>query len=183
MDSDTTSRKGTQEKILKDLEARKIDILIGTQMVTKGHDFPFITLVGVISADTALNMPDFRIRRKNFSTDNSSRRARRPWRNAWQSYYPDFNTDHYALRPTQNHDYKSFYTEETEFRKVLQYPPFGRIINLRFSSLKKDVLIEEAQQLGQVARKLGARAGNIAEIIGPADSLCPKSEGVSAGRC
>jgi len=67
MDSDTTSRRGTQEKILQALEDRKIDILIGTQMITKGHDFPFITLVGVIAADTSLNMPDFRAAEKPFN--------------------------------------------------------------------------------------------------------------------
>ena len=177
MDSDTTSRKGTQEKILQALEQRKIDILIGTQMITKGHDFPFITLVGVISADTALNMPDFRAAERTFQliTQVAGRGGRgdKPGKVIIQT----FNPDHYALRHAQNHDYKSFYAEEIDYRQALQYPPFGRIINLRLSSINKEVLIEEAQHLGKLAKKLSARHGNIAEIIGPAESPLAKIRG------
>jgi primosomal protein N' (replication factor Y) len=177
MDSDTTSRKGTQEKILQALEMRQIDILIGTQMITKGHDFPFITLVGVISADTALNMPDFRAAERTFQliTQVAGRggRGEAPGKVIIQT----FNPQHYALRHAQNHDYKSFYTEEIDFRKALQYPPFGRIINLRLSSIMKDALIEEANLLGKLAKKLSARHGNIAEIIGPAESPLAKIRG------
>ena len=177
MDSDTTSQKGAQEKILKALEARKIDILIGTQMITKGHDFPFITLVGVISADTSLNMPDFRASEKTFQliTQVAGRggRGNSPGKVIIQT----FNPEHYALKHAQNHDYKSFYTEEIEFREALQYPPFGRIINLRLSSTNKDVLIEEAHRLGKLAKKVSARHGNIAEIIGPAESPLAKIRG------
>jgi primosomal protein N' (replication factor Y) (superfamily II helicase) len=177
MDSDTTSRKGTHDKILHELEQRKIDILIGTQMITKGHDFPFITLVGVISADTALNMPDFRAAERTFQliTQVAGRGGRgdTPGKVIIQT----FNPDHYSLRHAQNHDYKSFYAEEIDFREALQYPPFGRIINLRFSSINKDALIEEAQLLGKMAKKLSARHGNIAEIIGPAESPLAKIRG------
>ena len=92
MDSDTTSRKGTQEKILQALEMREIDILIGTQMITKGHDFPFITLVGVISADTSLNMPDFRAAERTFQliTQVAGRGGRGEY--SGQSNYPDFQS-------------------------------------------------------------------------------------------
>ena len=177
MDSDTTSRKGTQEKIFRALEMREIDILIGTQMITKGHDFPFITLVGVISADTSLNMPDFRAGEKTFQliTQVAGRggRGNTPGRVIIQT----FNPQHYALKHAQNHDYKAFYEEEIEFRSALQYPPFGRIINLRLSSIKKDELIEEAQRLGKLAKKLSARQGNTAEIIGPAESPLAKIRG------
>jgi primosomal protein N' (replication factor Y) len=177
MDSDTTSQKGSQEKILKALEARKIDILIGTQMITKGHDFPFITLVGVISADTSLNMPDFRAAEKTFQliTQVAGRGGRGDY--PGKVIIQTFNPEHYALKHAQNHDYKSFYTEEIEFREALQYPPFGRIINLRLSSIKKDSLIEEAHRLGKMAKKLSARQGNIAEIIGPAESPLAKIRG------
>jgi len=177
MDSDTTFQKGSQEKILKALEARKIDILIGTQMITKGHDFPFITLVGVISADTSLNMPDFRAAEKTFQliTQVAGRGGRGDY--PGKVIIQTFNPEHYALKHAQNHDYKSFYTEEIEFREALQYPPFGRIINLRLSSIKKDSLIEEAHRLGKMAKKLSARQGNIAEIIGPAESPLAKIRG------
>jgi primosomal protein N' (replication factor Y) (superfamily II helicase) len=177
MDSDTTSRKGTQEKILQALEMRQIDILIGTQMITKGHDFPFITLVGVISADTALNMPDFRAAERTFQliTQVAGRGGR--GEASGKVIIQTFNPDHYALRHAQNHDYKSFYAEEIDFRKALQYPPFGRIINLRLSSIMKDALIEEAHLLGKLSKKLSARHGNIAEIIGPAESPLAKIRG------
>ena len=177
MDSDTTSRKGTQDKILRALEQREIDILIGTQMITKGHDFPFITLVGVISADTALNMPDFRAAEKTFQmiTQVAGRGGR--GENPGKVIIQTFNPDHYSLIHAQNHDYKSFYAEEIVFRQTLQYPPFGRIINLRFSSINKNALIEEAQILGKMAKKLSARHGNIAEIIGPAESPLAKIRG------
>jgi len=177
MDSDTTTRKGSQDKILQALEKREIDILIGTQMITKGHDFPFITLVGVVSADTSLNMPDFRAAERTFQliTQVAGRggRGSAPGRVIIQT----FNPDHYALRHAQNHDYKSFYREEIKFRLDLQYPPFGRIINLRLSSIKKDVLIEEAKRLGKLAKKLGAGYGNTVEIIGPAESPLSKLRG------
>ena len=177
MDSDTTSRKGTQEKILRALEAREIDILIGTQMITKGHDFPFITLVGVISADTSLNMPDFRAAERTFQliTQVAGRGGR--GNTPGEVIIQTFNPDHYALKHAQNHDYKAFYEEEIDFRKALQYPPFGRIINLRLSSIKKDALIEEARLLGKSAKKLSALKGNIAEIIGPAESPLAKIRG------
>jgi primosomal protein N' (replication factor Y) len=177
MDSDTTSRKGSQEKILQALEQRKVDILIGTQMITKGHDFPFITLVGVISADTSLNMPDFRAAEKTFQliTQVAGRggRGNTPGKVIIQT----FNPRHYALQHAQNHNYKAFYDEEIDFRKALQYPPFGRIINLRLSSVNKDALIEEAHRLSKMAKKMNARNGNTAEIIGPAESPLAKIRG------
>ncbi|KUG22567.1 helicase pria essential for oric/dnaa-independent dna replication [hydrocarbon metagenome] len=177
MDSDTTSKKGTQEKILQALEQRKIDILIGTQMITKGHDFPFITLVGVISADTSLNMPDFRAAEKTFQliTQVAGRGGRgdTPGKVIIQT----FNPEHYALKHAQNHDYKTFYEEEIESRKALRYPPLSRIINLRLSSVKKDLLMEEAHRLGKLAKKLNAQHGNTAEIIGPAESPLTKIRG------
>ena len=138
MDSDTTSKKGSQEEILRELQEKKIDILVGTQMITKGHDFPFITLVGVIAADTSLNMPDFRAAEKTFQmltqVAGRSGRGNTPGKVIIQT----FNPQHYALKHAQNHAYKSFYTEEIDNRKALQYPPFGRIINIRLSSTDKE---------------------------------------------
>jgi primosomal protein N' (replication factor Y) len=178
MDSDTTARKGAQEKILSALEKKEIDILIGTQMITKGHDFPFITLVGVISADTSLNIPDFRASERTFQmlTQVAGRGGRgdAPGRVIIQT----FNPEHYALKHAQNHDYKSFYAEEIGFRQSLQYPPFGRIINVRLSSIKKETLVEQAKLIGKQARKLAARlGGNATEIIGPAESPLAKIRG------
>ncbi len=177
MDSDTTALRGTQEKILQAMEQRKVDILIGTQMITKGHDFPFITLVGVISADTSLNMPDFRAAEKTFQliTQVAGRGGRGDA--SGKVIIQTFNPQHYALKHAQNHDYKAFYEEEIDFRKALQYPPFGRIINMRLSSVKKDTLTKEAHRLGKMAKKLSAHFGNTVEIIGPAESPLAKIRG------
>jgi len=177
MDSDTTSRRGAQEKILQALEQRKIDILIGTQMITKGHDFPSITLVGVVSADTSLNMPDFRAAEKTFQlltqVAGRSGRGDSPGKVIIQT----FNPEHYALRHARTHDYKSFYREEIQFREALRYPPFGRIINLRLSSVNQEALTHQAKQLGQFARKLSERQKGRVEIIGPAEAPLSKIRG------
>ncbi|MRR16308.1 MAG: primosomal protein N' [Deltaproteobacteria bacterium] len=177
MDSDTTARKGAQERILAGLAQKDIDILVGTQMITKGHDFPAITLVGVISADTALNMPDFRAAEKTFQmlTQVAGRggRGSAPGRVIIQT----FNPEHYALKHARRHDYQSFYEEEIEFRKALAYPPYSRIINLRLSSANMNVLSRTAEELGQDAKALSARRGGAIEIIGPAPSPLSKIRG------
>jgi primosomal protein N' (replication factor Y) len=133
--------------------------------------------VGVIAADTSLNMPDFRAAEKTFQliTQVAGRGGRgdAPGKVIIQT----FNPRHYALKHAQNHDYQAFYEEEIDFRKALQYPPFSRIINLRLSSIKKDALVEEAHILGKLAKKISARNGNVAEIIGPAESPLPKIRG------
>ena len=177
MDSDTTARRGSQEKILAALERREIDILVGTQMVTKGHDFPSITLVGVISADTSLNIPDFRAAEKTFQmlTQVAGRGGR--GKAAGRVIIQTFNPRHYALRHTRGHNYLSFYEEEIEFRKALKYPPFGQIINLRLSSAKQTALDETARELGRDARALCAGHENIVEIVGPAESPLSKIRG------
>jgi primosomal protein N' (replication factor Y) len=177
MDSDTTKTRGSQEKILQKLGQRDIDILVGTQMITKGHDFPFITLVGVISADTSLNMPDFCAGERTFQqlTQVAGRggRGSTPGRVIIQT----FNPQHYALKHVRNHDYKYFYAEEIEFRKEFKYPPFGRLINLRLSATKKEILCDQAQQMGKMAKRLSAQSGNDVEIIGPAESPVAKIKG------
>ncbi|MEQ8164428.1 MAG: primosomal protein N', partial [Smithellaceae bacterium] len=165
MDSDTTQTKGAQERILRKLERREIDILVGTQMITKGHDFPFITLVGVICADTSLNIPDFRSAERTFQqlTQVAGRggRGATPGKVIIQT----FNPQHFALKHVQSHDYKSFYAEEIAFRKDLGYPPFSRIINLRLSATKKETLLEQAMRLKDAAQKLCAQYGSKVEII------------------
>ncbi len=177
MDSDTTARKGVQEKILHALEQKEIDILVGTQMITKGHDFPAITLVGVISADTSLNMPDFRASEKTFQmlTQVAGRGGRGDA--TGRVIIQTFNPQHYALQHTRSHNYKSFYEEEIEFRKALKYPPYSRIISLRLSSVKQNVLVKTADELGRDARAICARSGDSVEIIGPAESPLSKIRG------
>lgn len=146
-------------------------------MITKGHDFPFITLVGVIAADTSLNMPDFRASEKTFQmlTQVAGRGGRGTV--CGRVIIQTFNPQHYALKYTQKHDYPSFYSDEIEFRRALQYPPFSRIICIRLSSAKKDALMEIARETGCKARELAAKHGNAVEIIGPSESPLAKIRG------
>jgi primosomal protein N' (replication factor Y) len=133
--------------------------------------------VGVIAADTSLNMPDFRASEKTFQmlTQVAGRGGRGTA--CGRVIIQTFNPQHYALQHTQKHDYSSFYSDEIEFRKALQYPPFSRIICLRLSSGKKDALMETAQETGHAARELATKHGNTVEIIGPSESPLAKIRG------
>ncbi|MBU4583414.1 MAG: primosomal protein N', partial [Proteobacteria bacterium] len=178
MDSDTTSRKGETERILRGLDRREIDILVGTQMITKGHDFPEITLVGVLAADASMNIPDFRAAERTFQllTQVSGRGGRgdQPGRVVIQT----FNPNHYAIRRVQEHDYAGFYEDELPLRRELGYPPFSRLIGLHFSSLKKEEGKKAVAEIGKRAREMaGTIAGGKADVIGPAESPLARLRG------
>jgi len=179
MDSDTTAGKGAHEKILNSLDKRDIDILVGTQMITKGHDFPYVTLIGVISADTSLNIPDFRAAERTFQllTQVSGRggRGEYPGRVIVQT----FNPRHYAITRARDHDYMGFYEDEIAMRSTLAYPPFSRIVNLHLSSRRKDQVIEGIEKLKQLITDLlpiNKLKGKV-EVIGPAESPIAKIKG------
>ena len=127
MDRDTTSRKGSLLKILQKLRSRKIDVLVGTQMITKGHDFPGITLVGIISADQSLGFPDFRAGERTFQmlVQVAGRAGR--GREAGEVILQTYNPDHYTIQAACTQSSTSFYEKEVEFRKTLFYPPFARM--------------------------------------------------------
>jgi primosomal protein N' (replication factor Y) len=179
MDSDTTSRKGACEKILKALDRRDIDILVGTQMITKGHDFPYVTLVGVISADTSLNIPDFRAAERTFQllTQVSGRggRGASPGRVIVQT----FNPGHYAITRAKDHDYMGFYDDELALRSALSYPPLTRIVNLQLSSLSREKGMEGLKGLRHfIADSLTMNElKDKVEVIGPAESPIARIKG------
>lgn len=178
MDSDTTSRKGDSERILRGLDRGEIDILVGTQMITKGHDFPGITLVGVIAADASLNIPDFRGAERTFQilTQVSGRGGRgdRPGRVVIQT----FNPGHYVILRAREHDYTGFYEDEIPLRRQLAYPPFARLVGLHFSSLQKGEGKRAVTAFGARARELTAAvAGGKIEVIGPAESPLARVRG------
>jgi primosomal protein N' (replication factor Y) (superfamily II helicase) len=178
MDSDTTSRKGDSERILRCVGRREIDILVGTQMIAKGHDFPEITLVGVVAADASLNIPDFRAAERTFQilTQVSGRGGRgdKPGRVVIQT----FNPGYYAIRRAQEHDYAGFYTDELPLRRQLAYPPFSRLVGLHFSSLKKAEGKKAVAEIGARARALAAAsAGGRMDVIGPAESPLARIRG------
>lgn len=133
MDIDTVTKKNSHEEILNKFKNENIDILLGTQMIVKGHHFPKVTLVGVIAADSSLNLDDYRAVERTFQTivqvAGRAGREKEKGRVIIQTYNPDS----YAITMAKNQDYVSFYNTEIALRKVLKYPPFCDIILIRFS--------------------------------------------------
>ena len=134
MDIDTVSKKNSHEEIIDEFKDNNIDILIGTQMVVKGHHFPNVTLVGVIAADTSLNIDDYRASEKTFQTITQV--AGRAGRDKEKGYVvvQTYNPDNYSILDAKDQDYKEFYNQEIGIRKALRYPPFCDIILLGISS-------------------------------------------------
>ncbi len=142
MDLDTTSKKGSHEEILNKVKHGQIDILIGTQMITKGLDFPNVTLVGILAADLTLNLPDFRASERTFQliTQVSGRAGRGDFKGKviLQTYEPY----HYSIQYAKNHDYKGFYNSEIMLRQEFEYPPFSNIISILLSSESEKKLVK-----------------------------------------
>jgi len=178
MDRDTTTRRRSHQQILKRLENGKIDILVGTQMIVKGHDFPNVTFVGVISADTSLHFPDFRSSERTFQllTQVAGRAGR--GEAFGEVVIQTFNPDHYSILKAKDHDFIGFYQEEVEFRRALEYPPFSRLINFRLvgnSERKTKAIAEEMGRIGQSLLEKGYRKGM--EILGPSTAPFAKMRG------
>ncbi|MGH7899001.1 MAG: replication restart helicase PriA, partial [Candidatus Binatia bacterium] len=170
MDRDTTARKGSGAKLLADWRSGRIDVLIGTQMVTKGHDVPGVTLVGVVAPDQALNFPDFRAAERTFQmlTQVAGRAGRGDQRGAVlvQTYRPT----HYAIRFAIEHDFLGFAAAELGFRQGLGYPPFARLAHLRFDGPDAARVERRARELTGRLRAENARRPRLrqAAILGPA---------------
>lgn len=167
MDVDTTSRKGSHEKLLQQFGDRKADILLGTQMIAKGLDFPQVTLVGVLTADTMLNIPDFRSSEKTFQllTQVSGRAGRHllPGEVVIQTYSPE----HYSVELASTHDYLGFYQKEMLLRKNHQYPPFYylALVTVTHQELTKVVTVTE-----RITSYLEGQLSREAVILGPVSS-------------
>jgi primosomal protein N' (replication factor Y) len=179
MDSDTMSRQGSYKKIMDSLQNGSIDILVGTQMIAKGHDYSGITLVGVIGADAGMNIPDFRAAERTFQilTQVSGRGGRGDSPGA--VVIQTFNPDHYAIRRAKHHHYEGFYADELPLRKALFYPPFSRIINLQISCLRQADGKKGIERIGRLVRELSGMKslqGRI-DIIGPAEAPVSKMKG------
>ncbi|TYS91089.1 primosomal protein N' [Rossellomorea aquimaris] len=171
MDVDTTTRKGSHEKLLTAFGEGKADILLGTQMIAKGLDFPNITLVGVLSADTMLHLPDFRAAEKTFQllTQVSGRAGRHtlPGEVVIQTYTPE----HYSIELASNHDYNRFYQQEMMMRKMGSYPPFYYIslVTLSHEDLMKVVDIAE-----KMTKYIRSKLSETTIILGPVASPIPR---------
>jgi primosomal protein N' (replication factor Y) len=173
MDSDTTARKGSILKLLKGLRNQTIDILVGTQMVAKGHDFPNITLVGIICADLSLSFPDFRAGERTFQllaqVAGRAGRGDRPGRVILQTYNPE----HFVILAAKSQDFPSFYQQEIGFRKALNYPPYARIIQLNISGKNPKKTENHARLLGELCQGLKSTAPSAyssLEILGPIEA-------------
>ncbi len=166
MDFDTTSKKGMHEKMIDSFKNHEYDILLGTQMVAKGLDFSNVTLVGVINADTSLNIPDFRSSENTFSL--LSQVAGRSGRSSLEGsvVIQTFNPDHYAINLVKNHDYLSFYKQEMMIRRSLKYPPYYYICNIRISGKDSGYIFSEALKIKNSLEK--ALTSTI--ILGPSSS-------------
>ena len=167
LDRDTTRKKGALEEILERFRSREGDILIGTQMVTKGHHLPGITTVGVLNADSPLHHPDFRSGERTFQilTQVAGRAGR--GEAAGTVYLQTYTPEHYAIQAAMAHDYDLFFREEIGFREALNYPPYSRLINLILSANSGKTVENAAARLGKILRGLASRKATL-QVLGPA---------------
>jgi len=173
MDIDTTSRKNSHGEILKKFGEEKIDILIGTQMVTKGLDFPDVTLVGVISADTMLNIDDYRAKERTFSmleqVTGRAGRADCEGKSIIQTYSPDNS----AVRLMQKHNYIQFYKDEISVRKAMWYPPFCEMTAVIFSGRNESVVQRCARFFVKNIAEIGEQ-NQKTQVLGPIPAYISK---------
>lgn len=168
MDRDSTSNKGAHEKIIKDFNDYKYDILIGTQMISKGLDFENVTLVIVLNGDSSLNIPDYRSAERTFNmlTQVSGRAGRKNKEGI--SIVQTYNPNHYSIEFARKHDYKNFYNHELRIRKKLNYPPFCHIVALR-------IITEDYEcgnsEIDKISKYLKNNLNDKYTILGPSVSL------------
>lgn len=150
MDVDTTSRKGAHEKLLDGFGAGKGDILLGTQMIAKGLDFPNITLVGVLNADTMLNLPDFRASERTYQllTQVSGRAGRHE--KEGEVIIQTYNPEHYAIKDVQANDYTAFFNKEMNYRKMGKYPPYFFLINFTIAHKEMKKVMEASKHIHKI---------------------------------
>ena len=168
MDLDTTSKKGGHEEILTAFSEGEADILIGTQMIVKGHDFPNVTLVGVLAADLSLNTPDYRSAERTFQLlTQAAGRAGRDFRSGdvvIQTYSPE----HYSIVTAANQDYEAFYRQEMAYRRLMKYPPASGLLTVQFSSRQESLLSEAAAAAAGFIASLADQER--VQVIGPVEA-------------
>ncbi len=171
MDIDTTVRKGSHEKILRAFQKQEYNVLIGTQMISKGLDFDMVTLVGVLNGDATLNIPDFRSAERTFQLLNQvSGRAGRSDR-LGEVIIQAFNLDHYSINYALNNDYIGFYNEEMNIRQFLGYPPFYNLTLVKVYS-KNSKLVEE--EVNKIFYYLKNKVSTDVTLLGPSPASIPK---------
>ncbi|KPK99527.1 MAG: hypothetical protein AMJ91_07450 [candidate division Zixibacteria bacterium SM23_73_3] len=175
MDLDTTVKKGAHKRLLSDFGKKKFGILVGTQMITKGLDFPDVTLVGVISADLGLDLPDFRSKERTFQllaqVAGRAGRGEREGEVVVQTYYPR----EWTIKLAASHDFEEFFQRELEQRRELGYPPFNHLILVVFSGRSLKAVTTYAQKFSSMLeRRIKSRRQKSVEILGPAPAPLSK---------
>ena len=170
LDRDTVTGKRQFEDILNNFRERNFDILVGTQMIAKGHDIPNVTLVGVVSADVGLGMPDFRAAERTFQllTQVAGRAGRGHLPGV--VYMQTINPDHYAIRLASDQDYNTFFEKELQFRRFMKYPPFSAMANILVRAAKQEDALRMSTELGHYLTP----APENMKIMGPAEAPVPR---------
>ncbi len=176
LDRDIARRHGQFVKTLSDFREGKIDILVGTQLIAKGHDFPGVTLVGVVSVDAGLSLPDFRAAERTFQllTQAAGRagRGEAPGRVLVQTFYPE----HYAVRLAAEQNYETFFTKEMRFRRMMHYPPWTALANI----IAQDAKLERAAQVAKQIEDFFAaseKESKTLKVLGPSPAPLARIEG------
>lgn len=180
MDRDTTRKKGYAFSILKQFSEQQIDIMVGTQLITKGYDFPNVTLVGVIIADLSLGVPDFRAGERTFQLLSQVAGRAGRGEQSGRVIVQAFNPEHYAIRTARDHDYPTFFKTETELREQLGYPPFSYMACLRFMGNSEKATAEGAQVVGRGITGVlenWPKRGREIQVLGPVEAPLAKLKG------
>ena len=178
-DAETTRHKGAHEIILSHFANHRADILVGTQMLAKGLDLPLVTLVGIILAETALNLPDYRAAERTFQllTQVAGRAGRSPL--GGSVILQTFEPEHYAISAAAGHDYATFYEMELAYRRQLGYPPYARLVRLETRHAQAQAAQSAAEELARSLRRIIAEEERRAtELVGPAPCFFGKANGL-----
>ena len=178
IDRDTVRKRIDLEKSLNEFRTQEADVLIGTQMVAKGHDFPNVTLVGVITADSSLNFPDFRAGERTFQL--LTQVAGRAGRTGKQSkvLIQAFEVNHYAMQCAIKHDYTRFLEQELAARQELNYPPYSHLALFRFESEDETLAFQHANEVAQRLCRRAEELGNTVTVLGPAPAALARLKGI-----
>lgn len=176
-DQDSVRKQGGHERLLRKIERREVDVVVGTQMIAKGLDLPLVTAIGVVHADTMLHLPDFRSAERTFQllTQVAGRAGRRApgSRVVVQSYTPA----HYAIQAAARHDYAAFYAEEIDFRRTHGYPPFSRLVRYLFRHQEEEHCAAESEEMARVLAR-HARSRNVkVDLLGPTPAFASRVRG------
>ncbi|MGV1098160.1 replication restart helicase PriA [Thiovibrio sp. JS02] len=177
LDRDTTANRRDFLRILRAVHQREVDILVGTQMITKGHHFPHVTLVGIVWADAGLGIPDYKAGERTFQllsqVTGRAGRGEQPGKVIVQTHQPS----HYSVTTARDHDYAGLFSKELSLRQALGYPPFSRIINLLLEGEQEEAVKNRAFALAAKGKSLGRHLSRTA-ILGPAPSPLARLRGL-----